>query len=170
MLKAGTAVNARLPNGEAALNLACQNGHLECTKVLLSAGADVELAMDNGSTSLMKAAQNGHDHVARELLVAKADPNKANAKGFVALMHACQNGHLEVSFRSNHSPSPLSPNPMLTAVCLEQVARELLKAGANVDYAKADGWTAMFFACQNGHHEVSFPAPPHPQPFRSAPN
>ena len=36
----------------------------------------------------------------------------------------------------------------------EQVARALLEANANVNYAKADGWTAMMSCCQNGHEQV----------------
>ena len=61
-------------------------------------------------------------------------------------------------------------DPLAARQVMEQRARDERRA---FHYAKADGWTAMFFACQNGHHEVSFSAPPHPlchpQPFRSAP-
>ena len=36
----------------------------------------------------------------------------------------------------------------------EQVARDLIKAGAAVDQVEEDGWTALMFACLNGHVEV----------------
>ena len=36
----------------------------------------------------------------------------------------------------------------------EQVARELLKAGANLDAQEKQGGTALIAACQNGHTEV----------------
>ena len=35
--------------------------------------------------------------------------------------------------------------------CLEQVALDLLKAGAAVDATEEDGWTALMFAAQGGH-------------------
>ena len=38
---------------------------------------------------------------------------------------------------------------------LEQVARELLKAGAAVDATEEDGFTALMFAAQDGHEQVS---------------
>ena len=36
----------------------------------------------------------------------------------------------------------------------EQVARELLVAGANIEAVEHKQWTALMFACQNGHSEV----------------
>jgi ankyrin repeat protein len=62
LLDAGSDPNmTRLPNGEAALHMACQNGHLKCTQRLIGAGANVELVRDDGCTSLMTAAANGHE-------------------------------------------------------------------------------------------------------------
>ena len=43
------------------------------------------------------------------------------------------------SFRSHH---------------LEQVARELLVAGAAVDHVDNEGWTALMTAAQDGHEQV----------------
>ena len=37
----------------------------------------------------------------------------------------------------------------------EQVARELLKAGAAVDAVENKQWTALMFAAQDGHEQVS---------------
>ena len=37
---------------------------------------------------------------------------------------------------------------------LDQVARELLKAGAAVDAIENKQWTALMFAAQGGHVEV----------------
>ena len=63
-------------------------------------------------------------------LKAKADPNMANAKGSTALTLAAQNGH-------------------------EQVARDLLKAGAVVSAQTNTGGTALMLAAQNGHEQVA---------------
>ena len=38
---------------------------------------------------------------------------------------------------------------------LDQVARELLKAGAAVDATEEDGFTALMLAAQDGHEQVS---------------
>ena len=37
---------------------------------------------------------------------------------------------------------------------LEQVARHLLEANANVNATEEDDWTALMFASQNGHVDV----------------
>ena len=37
---------------------------------------------------------------------------------------------------------------------LDQVARELLKAKANVNHANNNGWTSLMKAAQNGHEQV----------------
>ena len=37
----------------------------------------------------------------------------------------------------------------------EQVALELIKAGANLEAQMNQGFTALMLACQNGHSEVS---------------
>ena len=37
----------------------------------------------------------------------------------------------------------------------EQIARELLKAGAAVDQTEEHGYTALMFAAQSGHEQVS---------------
>ena len=44
---------------------------------------------------------------------------------------------------------------VLSSHHLDQVARELLKAGAAVDATEEDDYTALMFAAQNGHEEVS---------------
>ena len=36
----------------------------------------------------------------------------------------------------------------------EQVARALIKNGANVNATEEDDYTALMFACQNGHEQV----------------
>ena len=36
----------------------------------------------------------------------------------------------------------------------EQVVRALLEANANVEAVNNEGWTALMYACQNGHSEV----------------
>ena len=36
----------------------------------------------------------------------------------------------------------------------EQVAQELLKAGAGVEVQNNQGWTALMYAAQNGHEQV----------------
>ena len=36
----------------------------------------------------------------------------------------------------------------------EQVALNLLEKGAEIDKTEEDGWTALMFACQDGHSEV----------------
>ena len=44
---------------------------------------------------------------------------------------------------------------LITAVCLEQVARVMIEAKANFEARTNQGFTALMYACQNGHPEVS---------------
>ena len=36
----------------------------------------------------------------------------------------------------------------------EQVTRNLLEKGANLEAQQNEGWTALMYACQHGHSEV----------------
>ena len=67
MIAAGAAVNQADSSGCTPLYVACQEGHLECARLLLEAGAAVDQADEDGSTPLLMACHQGHLEVA-ELL------------------------------------------------------------------------------------------------------
>ena len=67
-LNAGADVNARGAYGDAALNLAAENGHEGVVATLLDAGADVENLGGADKTPIMNAAFAGHVSIVRILL------------------------------------------------------------------------------------------------------
>ena len=64
-------------DGETALFVAFQNGHLEFVQLLLWCGAGKALAKDDGARALIVASQNGHLEVVRLLLESGADKDRA---------------------------------------------------------------------------------------------
>ncbi|MBT9447030.1 MAG: ankyrin repeat domain-containing protein [Hyphomonadaceae bacterium] len=67
-MNAGADVNARGEYGDAALNLAAENGHADIVAALLGAGADVENLGGADKTPIMNAAFAGHVNIVRVLL------------------------------------------------------------------------------------------------------
>jgi len=47
-------------DGDTAVMMACQEGHLDTAKRLVQLGASVEICSNNGQTCLILAAANGH--------------------------------------------------------------------------------------------------------------
>lgn len=75
--------------------LACQNGHNETARILLSFGADPNLCENSNVTPLYIACQNGHDDIVDNLLNHGADVNSHNNE-FSPIFTACQNGHYSI--------------------------------------------------------------------------
>ena len=57
---------------------ACNNGHIECVKLLLDREAVVDQATNNGWTSLMVACNNGHIECVKLLLDREAVVDQVN--------------------------------------------------------------------------------------------
>ena len=111
-------------------------------------------------SSLHTFSSHHLDQVARELLEAKCNVDHQNNEGWTALMYAAHNGHEEVRavvvcevvrrvLRLQYSSIHV-----LSSHHLEQVARELLVAGAAVDAQNNQGTTALMFSAAAGHEQV----------------
>ena len=117
--------------------------------------------MLNATCSLHTFSSHHLEQVALELLKAGADANavQQNELKWTALMFAAQNGHAQVCSSRTAGVCmvefSLAHLHMFCSHHLDQVARELLKAGAAVDATEEDDYTALMFAAQNGHEEVS---------------
>ena len=109
-------------DGDTALIVASENGHLDVVQLLCEAGANKDKADDHGFTALMQASVTGHLEVVRLLCEAGADTDKANQEGATALMFASDNGH-------------------------HDVVQLLCEAGADKDKADRNGDTALLGAC-----------------------
>ena len=77
-------------------------------------------------TMLMKACDNGHEQVSVIMLTIIDFSQKRNVSLY---SHICSHHH-------------------------EQVARALIKAGADIEKPNNNGWTPLMKACSNGHEQV----------------
>lgn len=72
-------------NGNLALHIAAQNGHMSLTRFLLEQGAEPNAQNFNGQTALHMSVEYDMYFQSKLLLDAKADPNITNAGGHKAL-------------------------------------------------------------------------------------
>ena len=133
LLQAGARVGYVRKDGFTALLMACQEGHIECVRVLIRAGADVNQAATDkhGNSPLFQASQNGHVHVVDALIAAGCQLNYARpCDGCTALIIASQFGFIDV-------------------------VRSLLAAGADPRIAAHNGGTALDAAKRRKHPSVA---------------
>src|SRR5690606_18148569 len=88
--------------GGNALIPACERGHVETIRVLLTTRIDVNHVNDLGWTCLLEIVILGdggprHQEAARRVLAASADPNIADRDGVRPLTHARRRGQREVA-------------------------------------------------------------------------
>jgi len=137
------------PNREeelnAALEVACSNGHVEVVKFLLDRGIDINKPVGKGSP-LWIACNSGQTEVARELLARGANVNYASTEsGFTPLMLAA-----------------LSGNEILLALIMDKRSDFTLKTVRVTDYKHTnrhdarldDRFSAIHLACQKGHANI----------------
>lgn len=108
--------------GGTALQLACQDGHLQCADQLLNANASPNLGMRDGTAPLHRACSAGHLDVAKALLASGASVDVADKRGRTSLHMACQSGN-------------------------ERAARLLLSSGAAVNRSDRDGASPLLQSC-----------------------
>ena len=115
--------------GIQAIHLACLNGDLQTTRLLLQAGASANFQLPGGESALHTAARSGNHRLVGLLIRAGAVVDHQIAGGQTALMWAASEGHAE-------------------AVNL------LLEAGADPLAKSQHGFTAIHFAARSGHQGV----------------
>ena len=115
--------------GETALMRACDNGKVECVKLLLEHGADINAKDEDDCTALMIVCGAGQVECVKALLKHKGiDVNARDKDDYTALMCACNNGEVEC-------------------------AKFLLEHGADINAISKKGFTALRVACIKGEVE-----------------
>ena len=89
-------MNGTDDDGTTPLWIACWEGHLDVSRLLVEKGADMDKATVGGFTPLYMACHDGHLEVARLLVEKGADIDKANRRGGTPLYIACDKGHAEI--------------------------------------------------------------------------
>ena len=152
-------------SGETALYYACLQGRLAAVKALIASNARHSDALfDNQETPLHCAAMGGHAQVVIELLKAGAKHDATKSDGATPLYSACHGGKLEAHdgqlqsvkelLRSGGDPNACRPMDQGGDSCLiiaafhqrSRMVEELLKSGADVEYANTDGMCALGWA------------------------
>jgi ankyrin repeat protein len=161
LLKAGADPNVALTAaGDTPLMMAARTGKTDAIRVLLEAGAGVNAKEAwGGTTPLMWAVSEGHADAARVLIDAGADVDvrshyvaAANGRGFEGRTPLADSTDAEaVEFASGW----LTPLMFAAREGNLELARMLVRAGADVDAEAGDGKTALSIAIFNGNYEVA---------------
>ena len=77
------------------IHYACDGGHLDTVKLLISKGSDFTSTNDHGNTPLL-ASIKGHTPLVDYLIQRGADVNCRNKYGYLPLHHACLWGYLHI--------------------------------------------------------------------------
>ncbi|EOD12899.1 hypothetical protein EMIHUDRAFT_437237 [Emiliania huxleyi CCMP1516] len=108
--------------------MACQNGHLECVRLLIEAGAAVSQARNDGATPLFAACHNGHLEVAK--LLSSYGASRAATPFGTPEEAANHKGHADLAawLVASRGWTPLAHLETLTAAR----ATSLLRSGASL--------------------------------------
>ena len=163
LIRQGTDVNAKHPDGGTALIKAADHGHQEVLQTLLAAGATVDGRDAEGWTALMWAAERGRIELVNLLLAAGADPKARNEVGAVPIMPAAMNGHVDVLkvLLAGGAEVNATANDRSTALMAAagegqvEALRFLLADGADANLRTKDGLTALFFAIAGNKLEAT---------------
>ena len=128
------AKNMEIGNGATALHAAVENGHLECTKLLLSLGS-IQTTSMQGASPLLISLQYKHPKIARILL--KGD-------------NAYKVAH--VDFKT--PPDGSFPLFVAAGAGYLNVVKQLLRVGANIHLKTSNGATALDFARYRRHWKI----------------
>ena len=160
IIHCGADVNAKSPEKQTALLLACQFAQHATICVLLDAGADPNIAGTNGNTCLHYAAHNDCPKKVLQALIHKgADVNATNQKNQTALLLACEQGNRDVmntllSAGADSSIADMDGNTCFQHIAFDDCPHEILQAiidqGADVNATNQHNQTALLKACENG--------------------
>ena len=163
--------DAKADDVSAALILACENGHIEIVKMLLTrsdidvnksaCAIDVNKAYNDGCTALMCAIIKGNIEIVQILLDrSDIDVNKSAC----ALSEACEYGYIEI-VKMLLDRSDIDVNkadndgwtPLMRAIFNGNIEIvKMLLTRRDIDVNKADNYwrTALMYACKFGYIEI----------------
>ncbi len=166
MLARGVDVNARSLEGSTALMYASAGGNPEVVKLLLAAHADPKVHANdaNGWPALMFAANKGSVEIVGLLLAQGAPVNDTDKYKDTPLMIASLRGHAAVVESLIQAGAALNAQEtrnnnfsLLHAANAgqDEVARALVKAGANVNLCDKSGTSALMCCAEKGRTTIA---------------
>ena len=150
--EAGANIDLANSQGCTALDIACDNGHLEIVEILLRAGADVN-QLGKDWRPLRIASSAGHLEIVNALLAAGAKVDEEDETRLTPLIAAVLAGHLEVTqillrAKANVNKATQAWTPLLAAVTknTDEIVKILLENHADVNMP-IRGKTPLIAAC-----------------------
>ncbi|KAL3319487.1 hypothetical protein Ciccas_001854 [Cichlidogyrus casuarinus] len=154
ILDYGAVVDAADEMGKTALMLAAFKGHMDCIKMLIDSGADINLSDKNGLTPLHYAVDGEQQNVIKQLIELQASVDAVDRElGWSPLIRcgmfyqSCLHGNFCCVYRFIILAG-LRNNGNVN------VARELIRCGADIELQDKDGKTALHNAILNNHSKL----------------
>jgi len=158
LLRAGADPNIATKTGVTPLMAAARAGSVEAVKALLAKGADVNaVEASHGQSALMWAVSQRHPEVTSTLIESHADVRARTPVRHRTIQTGNRYGDQNTIKGSVGETDLGGFTPLLFAARVGDLesARDLLKAGAPVDDAAANGATALTIAAHSGQGEVA---------------
>ena len=163
LIKAGANLNAKILDGWTPLMLACAYDFPVIVSILLKAGADPNFRTFKWAAIHSAASKYEDPSILIDLAESGADVNAVTGTGATPLILACQvNFELTVNVLLNYQVSLDSQTgsgytALMAAVCNKSlsIVESLISAGANVHIADANSQTALDWALDSGHPEIT---------------
>lgn len=164
LLDIGADANAKTANGGTPLMFAAISGEPQVLRALLRAGADPNAVGGFRWTALMVAASKGHPEAVSVLIKSGADINARDTYGWTPLMRAISGGKWQTfDALVAHPRIDLNATEERRASALhiaaehdeQEMAKALVKAGADTQTADRDGLIPADYARAKGHASLA---------------
>jgi len=168
LIASGARIEARDRAQRTPLLIATRADALDAARVLIAAGADVNAKDNIRDTPFLYAGAEGRLAILRLILATgKANLKDTNRYGGTALIPAAHHGHPETVRELLQTPiaidhvNRLGWTALLETIILsdggpthQDILRQLIAAGANVNLADGDGVSPLAHARQRGYSEM----------------
>uniref|UniRef100_A0A0G4G9K4 Uncharacterized protein n=1 Tax=Chromera velia CCMP2878 TaxID=1169474 RepID=A0A0G4G9K4_9ALVE len=164
LVSVGARLERRTKFGLSALHLGCMEGRVKIVEYLVKKGAEMEALTREGRTPLWLSALMGHEKVVEFLASKGANVRTAEWSGDSALHAAAVRGHREavkvlldrganIDAEGKFQLTPLALTTLYPNDHLD-VAKLLVRRGANVNHRAVQGGTVLHAAALNGSADV----------------